>query len=130
MQNWGQGDGISFIHSNCMSHNFQTLKWDKDLNFLHYNTVCNLHVIVLFKHASIIIMDVACWPHNKIIVWMKCLEVTFFVSNLVYLVIDSHRVSSCCLLFWLPRSAFLCISLNTNYCLFLLHNYTITTVYK
>ena len=61
MQKRGQGDGISFIHSNCMSHNL-------DLHFLHYNTVYNLHVIVLFKYASIIIIDVACWPHTKIIV--------------------------------------------------------------
>ena len=44
MQKRGKGDGNPFIHSNFLSHNLQILKYDKDLNFLHYNIVYNLHV--------------------------------------------------------------------------------------
>ena len=89
----GQGDGNSFIHYTFLFHNFQILKWDKDFHFLHYNIVYNLHVIVLCKYASIMIIDVAFWHHTQIII---IYEMSFCVSNLAYLVIDSHSVSSCC----------------------------------
>ena len=44
----------------------------------HYNTVYNLHVIVLFKHASIIIMDVACWPTSSLTAIESVLAVCCF----------------------------------------------------
>ena len=130
MQKRGQGDGISFKHSNFMSHNFQTLKSDKDLHFLHYNTVYNLHVIVLFKHASIIIMDVAFWHHTKIIYKMSFLLQIWPTSSLTAIVsvLAVSFVVVCC--FGAQVRVSLYIFFNTNYHLFLPHNYTITTVYK